>query len=214
MGLKDNYKKLAGGAPAAPPSAAPATTTATVASATPAASAPAPVQTTVAPPGVGGSRDLAAMRAKLAQRQTGGVNPPEAVAAVTPALLEPRTQETPDGGAEPLPSAADPGAATPGSASPAPATPVSPSGSEPSAAPELTRGQKAAATRAAKKAAAQAETPTASAGAAPSVGESATLSRIADALEALVLMEVIRSSVDKPGELESIMERTRKLAGL
>lgn len=168
MGLKDNYAKLAG----QPTPASPPPVSAPVAAS--AAPAPAPVQTTVAPPAAGGMRDLAAMRAKLAQRQTGGVNPPEAAAAVQPALFEPKTQETADGGAEPIPSPD--------------ATPSAPETAPPAPAPELTRGQKAAATRAAKKAAAGAGAAApVEASATPSIDHQAVaLERIAIALEKLV----------------------------
>lgn len=134
MGLKDKYQQAVGGPVAPPAQARPAT-----------APAPAPTAGGDAP-----VRDLASMRAKLAQRQTGGtMNPAEAVASVTPELLEPRTQETPSGTAEPAPGWTENknglvvrDASAPAAALEAPA----------SATPELTRGQKAAATRAANRA--------------------------------------------------------------
>lgn len=77
-------------------------------------------------------RNLSALRTQLAG--TGGVNPPEATIAAN--VLEPQTRETADGGAEPIASSQTPAAGTTG--------------------PALTKGQRAAATRAANKAAASA----------------------------------------------------------
>jgi hypothetical protein len=87
------------------------------------------------------------MRAKLASRQSGGVNPPEAAASQTEALFEPRTKEAPDGTAVPLVDAEPV---------------IAPSESVSAPAPELavlTRGQKAAATRAKNKAGAATSPP-------------------------------------------------------
>ncbi len=163
MGLKDSYLKAASGGGA---TAAPSTTgnQPTTAAAPPAA--PVVVQTTAAPPAAGGTRDLAAMRAKLASRQSGGVNPPEAAASQTEALFEPRTKEAPDGTAVPLDDAPATSAGPAASAG----TTATETGSVASApepgGPALTRGQKAAATRAANKAkAAPTETPASPAGA-------------------------------------------------
>jgi hypothetical protein len=80
------------------------------------------------------------MRAKLASRQSGGVNPPEAAASQTEALFEPRTKEAPDGTAVPLVDAEPVIAPSESVSAPAPESAV------------LTRGQKAAATRAKNKA--------------------------------------------------------------
>lgn len=90
MSLRDSYKT------AAPPEAAPVVTAA-------APTAPAATPT----PAVSGAarRDLSAMRARLAGN--GGVNPPEAVAALVDSLADPCTKETPDGGAEMLPNHPD-----------------------------------------------------------------------------------------------------------
>lgn len=96
-------------------------------------STPAPV---TAPPAL--TRDLAAMRARLAGGQNGGVNSPEGAEKITEKLIEPRTQETPDGGAEPIPATSVAGEPSPGTDTTSSA---------------LTRGQKAAATRAKNKAA-------------------------------------------------------------
>ncbi len=142
------------------------------------------------------------MRAKLAQRQTGGTNPPESVAAVVPALLEPRTQETPSGGAEPLPGFVEvkPGLVVRQELSTTAASTVTAPSEQPGVAAVLSRGQKAAATRAANRAGA-------SSGAAEPAGASAqplveqlfrlagtqeenhaVLVRIATALEELVAL--------------------------
>jgi hypothetical protein len=119
------------------------------------------------------------MRARLAGGQTGGVNSPEGVEKITEALVAPRTQETASGGAEPIPAAP--------SADPAPAA-ANPDST-------LTRGQKAAQTRAKNRASAAstpaAQTPVSAAGITDPVADAAPLSclpvsdltRIADALE-------------------------------
>ena len=52
------------------------------------------------------ARDLAAMRARLAGGQLGGVNSPEGAEKITEELVAPRTQPTADGGAEPIPAPA------------------------------------------------------------------------------------------------------------
>lgn len=162
MGLKDRYQAAVSGTPAAAPaSPAPSTAPATAApvpaapssspaAATPATTTPSPASPT--PPTPGAGRDLAAVRARLAQRQSPGVNPPEA--AIPPTAFDRTTAEAPDGSLVLLPNhqevlkAAAKTAAVQGSAPPA------------SDAGSLTRGQKAAATRAANKAkAAVAPTP-------------------------------------------------------
>lgn len=175
--------KNGGNAPAPTPVAAP-----TVA----AAVAPAVVQTTQLPPTAGGKRDIAALRAKLASGSLGGVNPPEAPAAITEDHAEPRTVETPEGGATPAPGWVE---TKPGLVVRAPAPEVSTVESEPSTpaspAAELSRGQKAAATRAANKAA---KAQPAESAAPPEISEtsvaalaaSSDLARIADALEQIV----------------------------
>lgn len=118
MGLKANYALATGTPPPPPPTASAA---AVSPSASPSA-APAPSAASSAASGALPPRDLPAMRARLALGQTAGVNPPEGVGAMTPALLAAKTKETPSGGAEPLPvePAAFSGAASPaaGSAEP------------------------------------------------------------------------------------------------
>lgn len=108
MALRDSYKTAASpGSPAAAtvlpaPSTVPGSREApSVASsssgvaATPATISPTPAR-----------RDLTALRQRLAGGN-GGVNPPEAVAAIMEEIFEPTTRETADGGAEPLPNHPD-----------------------------------------------------------------------------------------------------------
>lgn len=163
------------------------------ASAAPASGPPAQTVAPAAPPAVpGAKRDIAALRAKLAGGSNGGVNPPEAAAALTDDALEPRTVETQDGGAAAAPGWVE---AKNGLVVRAPTTPEETPAASVAPTGELTRGQKAAATRAANKAAAQIQTtvfPPAStdapvAAVVPSVGAS-DLARIADALERLVFL--------------------------
>lgn len=139
--LKKAY--LNGGAAPSAPATAPTTPAP--------ASQAAPVQTTQIPPAAGGTRDLSALRAKLAG---GFVNPPEAGDAINEDTLAPRTVETPDGGAQAAPGWVE---AKNGLVVKAPVDTAEPgpSASTPASTAELTRGQKAAATRAANKAAAQ-----------------------------------------------------------
>jgi hypothetical protein len=179
--LKAAYQN--GGAPPAAaksPVVAPAATAASSAK-------PAPVQTTQIPPAAGGTRNLSALRAALA---AGFVNPPEAGEAVNEDTLAPRTVETEDGGAKAAPGYMEmkgglvvkaPDTAQPAEAAEAPST--APQG-------ELSRGQKAAATRAANKAkAAQPSTVAPAAAADPSAAviadDSSSLARIATALEGI-----------------------------
>lgn len=162
--LKKAY--LNGGS--APPAAATSPVVAPVASAASSApSAPAVVQTTQIPPAAGGLRDLSSLRAKLAG---GFVNPPEAPEAVNEGTLDARTVETPDGGAQAAPGWVE---AKNGLVVRAPVESANTQPSEPgsAAAPpaELTRGQKAAATRAANKKAAQPSTDAPADAAGPSV---------------------------------------------
>lgn len=161
----------AGGAPSTPasaPNGAPST--------------PPPASTT--PPAQ--ARDLAAMRARLAGGQNGGVNSPEGATKIVESLVAPRTQETPDGRAEPI--SADTTAA-----------PIA----TPSASPEVTAKRKRrtqaemAAARAAKKAASTPQTTpeagppapaaaseaSAGAGFDPTFPDNRYLERIATALE-------------------------------
>lgn len=133
------------------PSAAPATTPASAApspavAAPPAASTAAPVASASA--GTTPARDLSALRAKLAG---GFVNPPETGEAVNEDTLAPRTVETPDGGAQAAPGWVE---AKNGLVVRAPADTAEPvpSASTSASTAELSRGQKAAATRAANKA--------------------------------------------------------------
>lgn len=88
------------------------------------------------------ARDLAALRARLARN--GGVNPPEA--EIPNDALDRTTRETPDGGAEPLPA-------------PAPAEGAGTAIPQEQPVVSLSRGQKAAATRAANKVAAASVAP-------------------------------------------------------
>lgn len=172
--LKAAYAAKSAGTPAATPVASsapverPVQTTLTPATRTPpAASSPAvgtPASSTTAAP----ARSLVEMRARLAGRN-GGVNPPEAT--IREDSLDVKTRETPDGGAEPLVTAA----AT--SDAPAPSTGTTAAEIVPVVA--LSRGQKAAVTRAANKAAAQSVT----AGAVVSTEASAQPSTMGDALE-------------------------------
>ena len=81
------------------------------------------------------ARDLAAVRARLAQRPSPGVNPPEAV--IPPTAFDRTTEELPDGTAQPIEAGVS-GLELAGGG-------LNTSGSGP------TRGQKAAATRAANK---------------------------------------------------------------
>jgi hypothetical protein len=165
MGLQDRYKSLTGAAPAspaaaptsaAPSTAAPTTSTSAAPSAaaprtTPAASSSSPV---AASPATGSPtparRDLTALRQKLAGGN-GGVNPPEAAAAVKDDMLDVTTKETPDGGAEPLPN--HPDAAKLGVPSTAaPAAVEAPSGDAPAKRKRRTKAEMEAA-RAAEAAA-------------------------------------------------------------
>jgi hypothetical protein len=146
----------------------------------------------------------------------GGVNPPEAAQALTNDAVEPRTVETPDGGAQPAPGWVESKAGTvvrattpaPESGAGVPATPSPASSTE-----GLTRGQKAALTRAANKAKASSgpsgDAPAAAAessGTAPA-GDLAlglavgTLERIATALE-----KIAGALEDKPQGF-SLLER-------
>lgn len=157
----------------ASPSAAPAASTAPApASVGSQAAQPAPVQTTQIPASAGGGRDLSALRAKLAGGNT-GVNPPEAVAALTQDHVEPRTVETPDGGATAAPGWVE---GKNGNVVRAP-TPEDASSAAVAAAPAetLTRGQKAAATRAANKAKASSEPSGAAPAAAAASSETASV---------------------------------------
>lgn len=79
------------------PAAAPTTPAPASASLPAAAPVPAPSATGAHP----AAMTLPELRAKLAGGLTGGTNPPEA--SLPDALIEPRTRETPDGGAEPGP---------------------------------------------------------------------------------------------------------------
>jgi hypothetical protein len=137
MGLQDRYRALSGSPAAAPASAAPSTPPAATptsaapsgasGSSSPAAASPATTTPTPA------RRDLTALRQKLAGGN-GGVNPPEAAAAVKDDMLDVTTKETPDGGAEPLPN--HPDAAKLGVAQPATAPGCSPAPSaDPAEAP-------------------------------------------------------------------------------
>lgn len=96
----------ASAAPSTPPTV---TATPAVSAAAGSSSLVAATATTTTPtPAVasGPRRDLVALRAQLAGGN-GGVNPPEAAAAITPEMFEPTTRETADGGAEPLPNHPD-----------------------------------------------------------------------------------------------------------
>lgn len=159
MGLADRYKALAAGgtvggstASSAPSTPAPATVTTAAPSVASGSSSPADASapTTTHTPATQ-TRDLGALRARLAGGLAGGVNPPEGAAKMTEALTEPRTVETPDGGAAPAPGFVETKAGTVVRAP----TPADAPSAAAAAAPagELTRGQKAAATRAANKAA-------------------------------------------------------------
>jgi hypothetical protein len=148
--LRAAYKN--GGTP--PPAASqPAVATASAPTAEKTTQATLPVQTTQIPPGAGGSRNLSSLRAKLAGGGNTGVNPPEAAAALTDDATKPRTVETPDGGAQPAPGWVEGRGGNVVRAPDASALGVAGS-TQPSG--ELTRGQKAALTRAKNKAAAQA----------------------------------------------------------
>lgn len=139
--LKAAYKN--GGSAPAPtsPSAPPATI----------APVSAPIQTTQIPAAAGGTRDLSALRAKLSG---GFVNPPETGEAINEDTLAPRTVETPDGGATAAPGYVElKGGLVVKAPAAAPTAEPAPSGSTPASTAELSRGQKAAATRAANKAA-------------------------------------------------------------
>jgi len=143
----------------------------------------APAQSTsTAPSPAASGRDLGALRAKLAGRF---VNPPEAPNAINEDTLAPRTVETPDGGATPAPGWVEtkPGLVVRTTTDATPAVSAAPTKS-------LTRGQAAAATRAANKAAQAQPAPSVAApgpsettAAPPAV--SSDLARIASALERL-----------------------------
>jgi hypothetical protein len=113
MGLQDRYKSLTGASPASPapapasvaPSTPPAATSTPAASAAVVSSSPAVATAPTTTP-TPARRDLTALRQKLAGGN-GGVNPPEAAAAVKDDMLDVTTKETPDGGAEPLPNHPD-----------------------------------------------------------------------------------------------------------
>lgn len=156
--LRAAYKN--GGTP--PPAASqPAVATASAPTAEKTTQATLPVQTTQIPPGAGVSRNLSSLRAKLAGGGNTGVNPPEAAAALTDDATKPRTVETPDGGAQPAPGWVE---GKGGNVVRAPETAGSVTQNSPAteasapASGELTRGQKAALTRAKNKADAAAAT--------------------------------------------------------
>jgi hypothetical protein len=96
--LLKNYNSLKSGATAAGPSAPALHVAAAPAAPTGAPAAPAPPASTE-----GAKRDISALRARLAGGSLGGVNPPEAVAALPADALEPRTVPTSDGGAQAAP---------------------------------------------------------------------------------------------------------------
>lgn len=193
MGLKDRYAQMTGAAPAspvaAPASAAPSTPPpSTPTSAAPseasASSLPAAASPATGSPAPAG-RDLAAVRARLAQRTSPGVNPPEA--AIPPAAFDRTTKEGPAGEAIPLENHQEvlKAAAKAAVAGVAPA--ASPAG-------ELTRGQKAAATRAANKAAASTVAPVAAA--APSEpAPAATEEFVGACLQDFTLEQLLREVV-------------------
>lgn len=108
--LKAAYAaKTGAGTPAATPAASPVRgASAPVSSA--AAVAPV-VQTTIAPAGER-TRDLSALRARLAGGGLGGVNPPEAPAALTDTALDPKTEEV-GGVLQPIGAPADSAAPAP-----------------------------------------------------------------------------------------------------
>ena len=173
---------------------APAASTPTPAPPSPGVSS-APVAASLAPTvPPAQARDLAALRERLAGGQNGGVNSPEGAEKLTPALLEPRTQEV-DGVTQPI--------AQPAESSAAPAA-------SDTAGTGLTRGQKAAATRAAKKAAASSATTTQEAGApAPAVTGAATAAASSDpTLDRIVTaLETIAHALEDKPEGFSLFER-------
>ncbi len=160
-------------APSTPPSAAPSPAAPSEASgssspvaASAATTTPTPASleagTSIPGAGAGARRDLAALRAQLAG-SNGGVNPPEAAAAVTDGLLEPCTRETPDGGAEPLPN--HPDAAKAGAA--AASVQQAPAADSPPKRRRRTKAEMEAARAAEAAARAPSAPPSASAGSAP-----------------------------------------------
>lgn len=207
MGLKDRYQAAVTGAPLASPAPAPASaapSTPPTASATPAASAAvsssspavASAATTIpspaspAAPTLGGGRDLAAVRAALARRASPGVNPPESKIPET--AFDRTTAEGPDGSLVLLPNhqevlkavAKAGGSGSQSAPSPEPTTSVSEAGG-------LSRGQKAAATRAANKA--KASAPPAESPAAPAVSDTASTGSDLDGFTTeQLLAEIIR----------------------
>lgn len=152
MGLKDRYAQMTGAAPASPAAAPASAAPSTPPPSTPTSAAPSAASSSspaAASPATGSPdpavRDLAAVRARLAQRQSPGVNPPESKVPET--AFDRTTAEAPDGSLVLLPNHQDVlKAAAKVASSSAPLTPAATGG-------ELTRGQKAAATRAANKAA-------------------------------------------------------------
>lgn len=109
MALRDRYAGVASPSVASSPTPAPSAPSQ-------AASAPS------SPPIVSvlGTRDLEALRTVLAK---GNTAPPEAAAALQAQAFEPKTRETPDGGAEPISDLAS-AVTSPGEIAPLPSTPT------------------------------------------------------------------------------------------
>jgi hypothetical protein len=163
--LLNKYNKPAATAAATPPAAPPAGQI----------SAVKPVASSTPVNASGGISGLEALRAKLAG---GFVNPPEAPNAINEDTLAPRTVETPDGGAKPAPGWVE---AKNGLVVRAPSPEAAPTTDAPSAT-ELTRGQKAAATRAANKAAKAVQLPLPCTDAPATADESSEIAPTADPL--------------------------------
>jgi|SRR5688572_8686765 len=212
MGLRDKYTSAS---PIATPAAdiAPSTPLSPAAgipsSASPALAASRSGPVAATPPTSStpsAKRDLVALRARLSGGTNGGVNPPEAPAAVTEDLLEPNTRETPEGGAEMLPNHPDFEKGKPAATAP------TAEGSAPAKRKRRTKAEMEAA-RAAEAAAATAptETPPASVESAPPSGSEPAagtqpsdygyvgreeLDRIATALERIVNVLETRAALE------------------
>lgn len=134
------------------------------------------------------------MRARLAGGQNGGVNSPEGAAKMTEAhCLAPRTQETADGGAEPIPAPPDVSSSTSAGTSVVSA--------EPAKRHRRTKAEMGAArTSAASTTPPLVSAPSAEAPA-PATATGDSLARIADALERLA------SAFDDKPEGFSLFER-------